>query len=123
MGKKRSSHKKHNLTEKAVEHKDESCTTGLKFEQYIGHTVTLYINAGGMAGNGFTGVLMGCTATIVKLLILPEVSPSCSIGEKCKNTANNAMLCMSCPFNRNAVLSSMAEITISSVTAFVHNKC
>jgi hypothetical protein len=122
MAKNRSSHKKHKHTKKAEEYKDEICTTGLKFEEYIGHTVTLYINAGGMAGNGFTGVLMGYTSTIVKLLILPQATPLCSIGDKCKNTANNVVLCMSCPFNSNAALSRMAEITISSITAFVHNK-
>lgn len=122
MTKSKSSHKKHKHAKKAAEQKNECRAIELAFEEYIGNTVTIFINAGGMAGNGFTGVLMSCTAAIVKLLILNGTAPACSIRDKCKNTAKSAVLCMSCPFNKNAALSTMAEIKISSITAFVHNK-
>jgi hypothetical protein len=122
MAKRKSSHKKHRHAKELTGQKFEACTSGLDFNEYIGSTITLFINAGGLAGNGFTGVLMSCTDEVVKLLILPEKPPLCSISDKCKAAANNTVLCMSCPFNSNATLSTMAEIKISSITAFVHNK-
>lgn len=94
----------------------------IDFKEFLGQTVTVYVNAGGMAGNGFTGVLLQQTATYIRLLVLPSIPPSCSLGSKCRSNDNNNILhCMFCPFNRNATLGSTADILISNIVAFVHN--
>lgn len=91
------------------------------FNNFIGNTVTIYINCGGMAGNGFTGVLIGKEATYIRLLLLPATPPSCSLNSECLARNNNVLLCSSCPFNDNATVGTVAEILISSIVAFVHN--
>lgn len=93
----------------------------MNFEKYIGHTVTIYVNAGGLVGNGFTGVLMGQSGMTIKLLVIPATPPSCSIGNACNSNINKSLLCLSCPYNENATVGSIAEIPFSSIAAFVHN--
>lgn len=120
--KKKSSHHKAKHIEKLQIVGDlKNSIREINFEEYIGCTVTLFVNAGGLAGKGFTGVLLGQTATYIRLLILPSVPPSCSLGKECKGNDNNILLCLSCPFNENKTLGAMAEILITSIVAFVHN--
>lgn len=99
--------------------KKEICR--IKFEEYIGHTVTVFVNAGGYSGKGFTGVLLSAADTYLRLLIIPGKPPDCSLGNACNSRDTGQMFCALCPFNRNAVTGSMAVIPISGIAAFVHN--
>jgi len=93
----------------------------MNFEEYIGRTVTLYIDAGGEAGNGISGVLLEQTTSYIRLLVLPKESPSCTRGNECTGNNNNILLCLFCPFNENATIGTIAEIAVTSIVAFVHN--
>lgn len=93
----------------------------LEFKEFIGHTVTIYVNCGGLAGNGFTGVIISQETTYIRLLILPATPPSCSLKSECLAKSNNTILCASCPFNNNVTVGSVAEILTSNIVAFVHN--
>jgi len=93
----------------------------INFKEYIGSTVTVYVDGGGTSGNGFSGVLLGQTTTYIRLLVLPSKPPSCSLGNVCKDSTNNILLCLFCPFNDNATIGTIAEILLSSIVAFVHN--
>lgn len=93
----------------------------MDFKEYEGRTVTIYVNAGGLVGNGFTGVMLGQTGTSIRLLITPSTPPSCSLGSTCNGNTDNILLCLSCPFNKNATLGAIAEIPFISIVAFVHN--
>lgn len=91
------------------------------FDEFIGRTVTVYVNSGGLAGNGFTGVLIGKEDTYIRLLIMPATPPACSLNSECFAKSSNTLLCISCPFNDNVTVGAIAEILISSIVAFVHN--
>ncbi|PYG85868.1 hypothetical protein LY28_03020 [Ruminiclostridium sufflavum DSM 19573] len=94
---------------------------GINFNNFIGRTVTIYVNCGGPAGSGFTGVLMGLNSTYVSLLVLPSTPPSCSLSSECSAARENTLICSSCPFNDNAALGAVAEIAVSCIVAFCHN--
>jgi hypothetical protein len=94
----------------------------IDFEDFIGNTVTIFLNCGGAAGNGFTGMIIGKEPTYIRLLMLPNTQPSCSRENECLARNNNTILCSSCPYNNNASVGTVAEILISSIVAFVHNK-
>ncbi|MHB8064519.1 MAG: hypothetical protein ACYDG2_18115 [Ruminiclostridium sp.] len=120
--------KKKSLHHKAKHKKKHPIESDLKksiqkinFEEYIGCTVMIYVDAGGIAGNSFSGVLLGQTATYITLLVLPSKPPSCSLGKTCKGHTNNVLLCVFCPFNDNSTIGKIAEISITSIVAFVHN--
>ncbi|EPR12918.1 hypothetical protein [Ruminiclostridium papyrosolvens] len=91
----------------------------INYGEYEGQTVTVFVNSGGAAGNGFTGVLLLQTDSYLKLLILPSAPPQCSLGNACCGKDVNLLFCTLCPYNRT--LGSVAEIPLEAVTAFVHN--
>lgn len=93
----------------------------LNFREYIGQTVTVFVNAGGEVGKGFTGVLLDSTNTYIKLLMLPSMPPACSLGSACTCNPDNILFCGLCPFNKKASTGSSAIIPISAIAAFVHN--
>lgn len=93
----------------------------MDFGKFTGQTVTVFVNAGGEVGKGFTGVLMGSSDTYIRLLMIPSMPPDCSLGNSCKTSNDNALFCALCPYNRKAAVGSMAIIPISNITAFVHN--
>jgi hypothetical protein len=92
----------------------------MDFRQFTGQTVTVFVNAGGEVGKGFTGVLTGSTPTYIKLLMLPAMPPACPLGNAC-SSYGNILFCGLCPFNKKASVGSVAIIPVSNITAFVHN--
>ncbi len=93
----------------------------MEFNRFIGQTVTVFVNAGGDAGKGFTGVLMEKTTSCIKLLILPSMPPACSLGNSCSSYQESPLFCALCPFNKKASVGSIAVIPINNIIAFVHN--
>ncbi len=119
--KKKSRHNARYTKETAVVNETDKPIFNMDFQQYIGQTVTVFLNAGGEVGKGFTGVLMGHTATYIKLLIVPAIPPACSLGNACRTNNGNILFCALCPFNKNASVGSVAVIPVTSIAAFVHN--
>lgn len=93
----------------------------ITFDKYIGQTVTVYINAGGAAGNGFTGILISCGNKLIKLLVYPSSKPSCALGDSCQQNITNPFFCSFCPYAENKYLGTMVEIPVEGIIAFVHN--
>ncbi|AEY66901.1 hypothetical protein [Clostridium sp. BNL1100] len=91
----------------------------INYREYEGQTVTVFVNSGGAAGNGFTGVLLLQTDAYLKLLILPSAPPECSLGNSCSGKRVNFLFCTICPYNQT--IGTIAEIPLEAVTAFVHN--
>ncbi len=91
----------------------------IDYREYTGQTVTVFVNSGGVAGNGFTGVLLLQTDSYLKLLILPSAPPECSLENACSGKDINLLFCSLCPYNLK--IGSIAEIPLEAVTAFVHN--
>ncbi|WP_024833528.1 hypothetical protein [Ruminiclostridium josui] len=91
----------------------------INYHEYEGQTVTVFVNSGGAAGNGFTGVLLLQTDSYLKLLILPSAPPQCSLGNACGSKNINYSFCTLCPYNQT--IGTIAEIPLEAVTAFVHN--
>lgn len=99
--------------------KKELCR--IKFEEYTGQTVTVFVNAGGDSGKGFTGVLMSASDTYLRLLIIPGQPPACAHGSSCDSRQRSELFCALCPFNRNGAMGSIAVIPVCGIAAFVHN--
>jgi hypothetical protein len=51
--------------------------------RYIGQTVTIFTQSGGVTGCGFTGVLMSVNDCYVRLLTSVGAAPDCPIGSRC----------------------------------------
>ena len=51
--------------------------------RYIGQTVTIFTQSGGLSGNGFTGVLAGICDGCVKLITDIGAPPACPLGSSC----------------------------------------
>lgn len=93
----------------------------INFDEYLGQTVTIYVNAGGAVGNGFTGVLLMCTCAYIKLLVRPSIAPMCSMGNSCNGKNLNPLFCTFCPHADKGPLGTIVDIPITAIVAFVHN--
>ena len=93
----------------------------ITFDKYIGQTVTVYINAGGAAGNGFTGILISCGNKLIKLLVYPSSKPSCALGASCPQNTPHPFFCSFCPYAENKYLGTLLAIPAAGIIAFVHN--
>lgn len=119
IGRKRRKGKAENLQITAPEKSPSIKKQNINYSEYEGQTVTVFVNSGGGAGNGFTGVLLLQTDLYLKLLILPSAPPQCSLGNACCAKDVNLLFCTLCPYNQT--IGAMAEIPLEAVTAFVHN--
>ncbi len=51
--------------------------------RYIGQTVTIFTESGGLSGSGFSGVLAGICNGTVKLITCIGAAPCCPVGSSC----------------------------------------
>ncbi len=51
--------------------------------RYIGQTVTIFTESGGLSGSGFTGVLAHVGECTVKLISRIGAAPACPVGSTC----------------------------------------
>jgi hypothetical protein len=77
---------------------------------YIGQTVTIFVNAGGIAGMGFTGILISANCEYVRLITRIGPAPACPLTNS--RTSYGKFI--------NS-LGSVASIPISKITSFTHN--
>lgn len=100
-------------------------------KKYLGQTVTIFTNSGGLSGCGYTGVLIYVDECIVKLLTQFGGAPACPVGSDCgypqagcgydpcaQINANKKGRQRDCCCNP---LGSVTEIPIFSIASFVHN--
>ncbi|MDD4760659.1 MAG: hypothetical protein PHU66_07605 [Bacteroidaceae bacterium] len=53
------------------------------FCRHIGETVTIYTKSGGQSGSGFTGVVLGVSNDVVRLITEIGPAPGCALGSAC----------------------------------------
>jgi hypothetical protein len=108
---------------------DDICCS---LKRYIGKTVTIFTNSGGLSGSGFTGVLIYVDECRVKLLTRFGGAPACPVGSDCGYPDS-----CGCGYNGYGPatagkgkgkgcgcynpLGSITEIPINSIASFVHN--
>ena len=80
----------------------------LHIKKYIGQTVTVFVEGGGVSGAGFTGALLDVNHEYLSLISKLGPPPACPLWNSCK---------------RGAVLGvgSVVHIPIDKVASFVHN--
>jgi hypothetical protein len=61
----------------------DNCCLVDTMTRHIGQTVTVFTVGGGLAGNGFTGVLSGICNNAVKLITDIGAPPACPVGSMC----------------------------------------
>jgi hypothetical protein len=101
--------------------------------RYVGQTVTVFTTGGGLAGNGFTGVLAGLCSNTIKLITDIGAPPTCPIGSACGTeyveTAEAAGRrgfgwrsgCGGLGRSGYNWLGSVTEIPIDKICSFTHN--
>ena len=91
--------------------------------RYIGRTVTVFTESGGLSGSGFTGTLAGFDGNSIRIITQIGAAPACPIGSACASDANNAYsLNNSNPFfNGSSWLGSVSIIPINKIVSFVHS--
>ena len=112
----------HNSTSNVINNISNNKSLGYNnFKAYIGKTVTVYVNGGGISGSGFTGVLLGSDEVVVRLLTQPASAPACALGGACDTYIKAPILCAVCPNAQQFNLGIVVEIPIWNIVAFVHN--
>ncbi|PKM51035.1 MAG: hypothetical protein CVV02_08870 [Firmicutes bacterium HGW-Firmicutes-7] len=51
--------------------------------KFIGQTVTIFTESGGLSGSGFTGILIAANDCFVKLIAKIGAAPDCPVGSTC----------------------------------------
>lgn len=86
----------------------------LHMTSYMGNTVTVFTESGGLSGSGFTGVLISVTPSIISIMTAlpsPPVSPF-----SCHKDYETPI-----PYPPNKILGSIADIPVDKIVAFVHH--
>jgi hypothetical protein len=86
--------------------------------RYIGQTITVITSSGGVAGSGFTGVLLSVSKDHIRLITEFSSKPELNINKlsKDKGLNNNNF--------KNGIkaksLGSITEIPMNKIVAFIH---
>jgi len=88
-------------------------------QRHVGHTVTIYTEAGGCAGEGFTGVLISVERGCVRLMHAVGMPPSCAIGSAC--TCRGACRCERKERWHGNPMGSIVVIPVCHIVSFVHH--
>jgi len=62
---------------------ENDCNCSEDLCRYIGQTITIFTQSGGLSGSGFTGVLISVDCNCIRLLTSFGLPPSCPIGSAC----------------------------------------
>jgi len=62
---------------------NDCCNCSEDLRRYIGQTVTIFTQSGGLSGSGFTGVLISIDCNCIRLLTSIGLPPACPIGSAC----------------------------------------
>ena len=62
---------------------NDNCNCTEDLVRYIGQTVTIFTQSGGLSGSGFTGVLVSIDCNCIRLLTSFGLPPACPIGSAC----------------------------------------
>ncbi|MDR1066996.1 MAG: hypothetical protein LBL35_06150 [Clostridiales bacterium] len=83
--------------------------------RYLGQTVTIFTGSGGLSGSGFTGVLIGVSYDLVRLL--------CDIGAPPASAADDSRAeYPDWPLDARAnPLGSVCVISTRAIVSFTHN--
>jgi len=98
---------------------DNTCFSA-HMANYIGETVTVFVESGGISGAGFTGILLFVNEVYIELLISIALPPACSLNNPC-------ILYPVCSYGLGqsyshfSPLGSLAIIPVDKITSFVHN--
>ena len=67
---------------------DGGCNCAEDLCRFIGQTITIFTQSGGLSGSGFTGVLISADCECIRLLTDFGLPPSCPIGSACTGGFN-----------------------------------
>ena len=62
---------------------ENNCNCSEDLCRYIGWTVTVFTESGGVSGCGFTGVLISIDCNCIRLLTSMGLPPACPVGSAC----------------------------------------
>ena len=96
--------------------------------KYIGQTVTIFVAGGGVAGAGFTGILITANRCYIGLLTRIGSAPGCSLGNLCypylnQNYNHGSFTYLGYMSKKRFfnTVGSVANIPIDKIVSFVHN--
>jgi len=62
---------------------DGVCNCAEDLCRFIGQTITIFTESGGLSGSGFTGVLISADCECIRLLTDFGLPPACPVGSAC----------------------------------------
>ncbi|MFV0341724.1 MAG: hypothetical protein ACK5JH_02375 [Anaerocolumna sp.] len=102
---------------------------GESFEEhirkYVGETVIVFTESGGISGCGFTGVLLSVNCDFIRIDSRQGMAPSCPLGSSCcgdlNNDSNDSNNCNNNRKRNHYNVGSVCDIPVDSIVAFCHN--
>lgn len=94
--------------------------------RFIGQTVTIFTESGGLSGSGFTGILIAANDCFVKLIAKIGAAPDCPVGSTCgfPPRAGYGVGYGGCGYDYPVAyggLGSVVVIPTDKIVSFVHN--
>ena len=62
---------------------NDCCNCSEDLCRFIGQTITIFTESGGLSGSGFTGVLISVDCNCIRLLTAIGLPPACPVGSAC----------------------------------------
>ena len=91
--------------------------------RFIGETVTIFTESGGLSGSGFTGVVLFVNDCFVRLVTCIGAAPNCPLGSACDSVSGfcgtGSRKCKSEYCGEK--IGSVVDIPVDKIVAFVHN--
>lgn len=91
--------------------------------RFVGETVTIFTESGGLSGSGFTGVVLSVNDSFVRLVTQIGPPPACPISDICDyDNGPKVNACGQRPPNGHLrMVGSVCDIPICQIVAFCHN--
>lgn len=105
--------------DKEYEYEECECRFAKHLRKFVGETVTVFTESGGISGCGFTGFLIDVNCCFIRIVNKQGTEPTCPLGSSCCEKGEEKTDMMK-P-QKHFTVGSVTDIPIDKIVAFTHN--
>jgi hypothetical protein len=103
------------------EYESCECRFAKHLRKFVGETVTVFTESGGISGCGFTGFLIDVDCCFVRIVSKQGAEPTCPLGSACCDKDDKKEECGRPSKQVYYSVGSVSDIPIDKIVAFTHN--